>query len=385
YIKWIDMGEGDRWRKYALLQQIAKGEVPLETYSPQDLMKVAEGAILARHIFEKKSRIEGEVRRQELRMIRMAIYLCLSTGREAHAAALVEGIVKSRGICDRENDERVATAIGALSAFSSGSAAKDKGTAGIAKKKLIELLEDPDPAVQVAVIKNLTNADDLEIFERVALLLKAKNSKVRNAALGYMEQILCEVAFRGKEGEKLAPEVILFLKKTLVLLEKIQVDVMLEADSATIKRLNLMIALTYNHILRDMYKEAEMGEGMEMRPYMAVLEHFTRSAPAFVGLLAKRLFKTPAEAGMDPPLDANIKMCVIDAMERMGYNEKTRGRIIKTLKDFCLRPDLPEALRGKAMEATENLEQKNFRHSIPPRPRREAKTSIVPGPRTLKK
>ena len=382
------MDKGEVWRKYALLQQIARGEASLDGYTSNDLRRIAEGAVFVKNIFEKpgKSKLEKELLRQELRTIRLAIHRCFSAGKEGHAAALMEGIVKSAGTCDKENDERVATAVGALSAFSSGGVSGSGKAMGIAKRKLIELLGDKDPSIQISVITNLTNADDFEIFERVACLLKDENTQVRNAALGHLEQILCEVAFRGRDGERLAPEVVAFLKKTLTLLEKIQVDVMVKADGGAVKRLNLMIVLTYNHILRDMYREAEMTEGREMRPYMAVLDHFTRSAPAFVGLLTKRLRMTPTELGMDPPLDTNIKSCVIDAMELMGSNEAARVRIITSLKDFYWMPSLPETLKKKAKEAAYNLEKKNFRCSMPPpKPLPEAKPSIVPGPHGILK
>ncbi len=381
------MGGEDRWRKHKLLQQIANGETSLDKYSPEDLRNVAERAMLAKNIFEKpgKSKLEKELLKEDLRTIRRAIYYCFSTNKEEHAAALVDGIVKSPGTRDKENDERIATAIGALSAFSTGGASGNKRAVGIAKEKLLELLGEKDPSIQIAVIKNLTNGDDFEIFEKVALLLKDGNPRLRAAALRHVETIICEVAFRGGEGERLAPEVVEFLKKTLKLMEHIQTEVMATGDGETVKRLTLIIILTYNHILADMYREAEMTGGREMRPYMAVLEHFTSMAPVSVKILARRLSKTPSELGMDAPLDTNIKTCVIDAMERMGANDAARPRIITTLKDLYWVPSLPESLRGRAKKVVDNLENKNFRYSVLPKPP-EARQSIVPGPHgTLRK
>lgn len=377
------MGDGEQWRKFRVLEEVAARELPLDSFSPEDLGNVAQGAIYFWNTLKEGecTPMEKELLDKNIAAIKRVISLCFIGGKEEHGAEMAEAVITCPGIRDRQNDLRVKETVSFLSAFAATENAPGASGSQAARKKIFELVGHSEPSVAAVVLDNLTHAADFELLEKVCGLLVSEHPEVRKAALRFIEIRTGEVAFRGTEGDMLAEKMTEFMKTELKVLEKVYPQLEAMGDKSLNRRVLFMITLTYNHILRNMYKEAEMSEGREWRPYGAVLEHLASLTPVCFGILVKRLNRDCIkEDYMDPQMDERIKNCVIDTLERMGTEERYRERIVCALKDFYAKEGVADSLRKQAMEAAGNLEGGRLRHSIPALADSTRKVSVAPAP-----
>lgn len=390
------LDKAETWRKYKIftdlsLDVLLDGGRSLDTYSPQNMRDIAMGAMQARTFFEKRgARLdEEELREIDCRSIRRLLYFCLANGREEHAAAIAEGIITCPGIIEsadsgKKTDERVAMAVGTLSGFAPKEGVTEDGKkTGFARKWLFGIIspEKPaegqgqwSPALRAVVIRNLGYNPDFDTLKKTLECLTSEHREVRIAAVKQIEDLLCNMAFRGKEGDPLGSEVVEFLKKALIAFESAEHRVIQQGDAEVSKRFKMIIILTYNHILRDLHREAGMNETREMGLYHTILAQFVGMAPHAVGLLGARLRHNPEELGIDDVLDRNLKFCAIDALWKLGGNEGCRRKAISALGAYRSMPDQPEELKGEARRVARMLKKKM--PSKPPAP--PPRNSIAP-------
>jgi hypothetical protein len=70
---------------------------------------------------------------------------------------------------------------------------------------------------------------------------------------------------------------------------------------------------------------------------------------------------------VDDTIEKRVRLCVVEALERMGSNEALRPAIGSFLRDYSYRTEM-EQLRAASRKAAENLETgvMRFRLSKPP-------------------
>ncbi|MDD5171899.1 MAG: hypothetical protein PHF60_02575 [Candidatus ainarchaeum sp.] len=308
-----------------ILQSIATRRLSVGSYTPIQL----------------QAAIAGEIEDLDADHIRRIISTCFVEGREEHGIAMAEGVITLPGIRNREEDEKVATAVTTLSFF----AAKDWGISGKGsqpgRRSVFNLLDHPDPEVVKAVITNLSRGADFELFRRISGFMLSDAVSLRLAAQRYAEVQTSELAFSWEDEGMLAGNTIGFLRKEADVLKAIDVTARKKGNESLDKRLKLMISLIYNHMLKGLKKEAEKtwaekAYGQYYGTYGFLVARF---GPQSHPVLFRKL-ETPWRNGyINPTKELRVRKCIVETLERMGANAALKPAIIEFLNEYASRTE----------------------------------------------
>ncbi len=352
-------------RKAKLLGRIIGGQLDIGTFSGKDMENVVHGAI-------------EEI---DERTVRMLIGLCMEKGWKVQGVAAAKAVVTHPEIEERENDGRVENAVKLLS-FYAASGKKTRGVESrLATEAIGELLEHAEPSVVRATLDNLSSRPNLKIYKQVCRLLLNEDEGLQQEAMKWLELKSGEIAFTGREGEELPEEEADFIAKSCGALEKTKSEI----DASGKKRakgintrLNLLIGLSFNHVVRRIYHQQEAAarrdsrggsrrdEGVGWQIYGAYETHLLKDLGSVIlPSIAKKLHSLKRLGHIREDMDRNVLVCAIDTVRRVGMNVEHRRKALEALERTSIHPEAPDDVREKARKAAQEL-------------RSSARTSLIP-------
>ncbi|MBD3390108.1 hypothetical protein GF415_04135 [Candidatus Micrarchaeota archaeon] len=352
-------------RKAKLLERIISGQLDIQTFSGKYMENVVQGAV-------------DEI---DERTVRMLICLCMERGWREQGVSAAKAIVTHPETEEREADGRVEIAVNLLS-FYAASGPKSRGVESqLATRAIGELLENAEPSVVKATLGNLSSRPNLEIYKQVCGLLLKDSEELQKEAMKWLELKSGEIAFTGKEGEELPEEEADFIAKSCVVLEKTKsaIDASGKKKAKGVNtRLNLLIGLSFNHIVRRRYLQQAAAarrerdganrrdEGVAWQVYGAYETHLLEDLGGLIlPPIAKKLRSLKRLEHIGEDMDRNVLVCAIDTVRRVGMHVKYRGEALEALERTSLHPEAPEDVREKARRAAEELRSSTRTSLIP--------------------
>ena len=305
------LGGSNRTRMAEVIRSAIKDPIHLNTFSETGVGKIANRAM------------HGLVRQD----ISGFIYQCFNKKMEGVGIAFAEEAIEyairmNEFGKETQGREALEASIGTLALFSISSE--------LAKKKVFELLEHPEPMIIIATINTIGHSSNIEHFKKACNLLLHENPQIQLAAAKFIEACTRDAAFRKtKESYAIAPNAERFLREGLVVLEKTYGDLTGLGMSHVQKRIAILVAMIYNELLDSMEWKKRQEEEVNDGIYYALEGHLHETiGPAAIPLMFKMLKREGIEEG--------IEKCALNTLGRLSNSGMHKGKILVWLKDYML-------------------------------------------------
>ncbi|MCP4605512.1 MAG: hypothetical protein GY847_34160 [Proteobacteria bacterium] len=302
--------------------------------------------------------------------VRGFIYSCFTNQEEKKGLIMVDEVISyaeenTRFREDEASTEIVEAALGTLSILSE--------SMPILKTKVFEVLEHKNPSIVAVAVNSLGHSSNLENFKKVCNLLLREEYEVNNSAAKYVEACARDAAFRNRRDKHAIEDVSEdFLRRALVPLENAyeQLKKRPKTKSNVEKRTALLIAMIYNEILNSTDWKRTNSEEIEERIYCALEYHLSdRIGPEALPFLCKMLER--------PEIEEGIKRSALKTVGRLSKEDNYIEKITFWLEEY-MAIEKSEELLKLAKNILDSCESGRTYSSVPPKPRLEERSSIIP-------